>query len=110
MSKRASEIARPLPSGATTVRLNLSSVASTVGVSARERSADPEAEFVEAEVETARVRLGHRAAGELRHDLGLRAEVRGSDEESREAEAADLRLGQPDRLQDVVAEVDLLLG
>src|SRR5437867_1755599 len=38
MSKRASEIARPLPIGATTVRLNLSSVASTVGVSAPKRS------------------------------------------------------------------------
>src|SRR6267142_4403370 len=38
MSKRASEIARPLPGGATTVRLNLSSVASTVGVSAPKRS------------------------------------------------------------------------
>src|SRR5439155_1657472 len=75
-----------------------------------ERLADPEAEFVEAEVEAARLRLGLRAAGEFRHDLGLRAEAGGSDEEPGETEATDLRLGQPDRLQDVVAELDLLLG
>ena len=38
MSKRANEIGTPLPSGATTVRLNLSSIASVAGVSAPNRS------------------------------------------------------------------------
>jgi hypothetical protein len=76
----------------------------------RERPAHAEAELVEAEVEGARLRLRRRAAGELRHDLRARHEVGGSDEEPAEPEAGELGLGQSDRLQDVVAQVDLLLG
>ena len=74
-----------------------------------ERLADAEAELVEAEVQTARLGQSLCAPGELRHDLGVGIEVGGSDEEPGESKPAELGLGQPDHLQDVLAEVDLLL-
>ena len=76
---------------------------------AGERLGHAEPELVEAEVEAARLRQSLRSSRELGNDLDVRVEVGGAHEEAREPGPAQFGLRQPDDLQDVLAEIGLLL-